>query len=321
MKSVLTGVAGQDGSYLSELLLSQGHQVIGVDRRRVNGRPNLDGIKDEKFSLVEGDIVDSTFITHLIATEKPDYFYNCAAMSHVGQSFKQPAATFDVDAKAVLLQLDAIRLYSPKTRYYHASTSELFGGLNCPEEGYDESSPMYPRSPYGVAKLAAYWFVKNYREAYGIHAVTGVLFNHESPRRSIDFVTRKITSGVADIYHGKSNFIELGNLDSVRDWGHAKDYIKAMQIIVEADKPVDYVVATGVPKTIRDLLSCAFKEINVSDWSPYVRINSSFLRPSEVPYLLGNSIKIQKELGWQPEYSFEQLISEMVKHDLGAPND
>ena len=320
--AIVTGVAGQDGSYLAEHLIDCGYFVVGVDRRRPNdprapSRINLEHLKNNQaLKVVDGDITDPTFMTRLVADYKPEKFFNLAAMSHVGHSFKQPMATFDINATAVIQELDAIRRFSPETKFYQASTSELFGGLDCPEEGYTESSPLCPRSPYGVAKLSAYWAVVNYREAYGMFATNGILFNHESPRRGADFVTRKITLGVAAIACGKADKITLGNLDAYRDWGYAGDYVQAMNLMMDADNPNDYIVATGHSYTVRDFLIKSFNAAGIENWEDYVEFDPRFMRPSEVPFLLGNLDKIKSELGWKPRVTLDGLVSMMVKHDL-----
>lgn len=322
--AIVTGVSGQDGSYLAEHLIGNGYFVVGIDRRRLNdpkspSRITLDGLKDSpSLKVVDGDITDPSFMMRIIADYKPEKFFNLAAMSHVGQSFKQPVATFNIDALAVVNQLESIRRFSPETRYYQASTSELFGGLDCPDTGYTEDSPLYPRSPYGVAKLAAYWAVRNYREAYGLFASNGLLFNHESPRRGSDFVTRKITLGVSAIARGEADTISLGNIDARRDWGFAGDYVQAMDLMLDTDEPGDFVVATGVSISVRDFLRSAIRHAGLDDeaWEKYVDYDPRFMRPSEVPNLLGNPSKIKNVLGWEAKHDVDALIRMMVESDL-----
>ena len=326
---VVTGVSGQDGSYLAEYLVERGYFVVGIDRRRLNdprspARPLLNSIKDSQFlKIVDGDISDPIFMTRIIADYKPEKLFNLAAMSHVGQSFKQPVATFDINALSVVHQLEAIRRFSPCTRFYQASTSELFGGLTCPTEGYNEESPFHPRSPYGVAKLAAYWSVRNYREAYGLYATNGILFNHESARRGSDFVTRKITLGVAAIATGKADKISLGNVDAYRDWGFAGDYVEAMDAMLNHHEPEDFVVATGVSITVRDFLIKALNAAGLDGgkWEEYVDFDPRFMRPSDVPWLKGDPTKIKDMLGWTHTVDVDGLTEMMVKHDMEVQNE
>jgi len=322
--AIVTGVSGQDGSYLAEHLIQRGYFVVGVDRRRVSdprspARPTLNGLKKcQALKIVDGDITDPVFMTRLIADYTPEKFFNLAAMSHVGQSFKQPVATFNIDAVAVVNQLEAIRRFSPETHYYQASTSELFGGLTCPPEGYNEESPLHPRSPYGVAKLAAYWSVRNFREAYGLFATNGILFNHESARRGSDFVTRKITLGCAAIAAGKQDKIPLGNIDAYRDWGFAGDYVVAMDAMLDHSEPDDFVVATGVAITVRDFLIKALNAAGLDGgkWEDYVEFDPRFMRPSEVPWLKGDPTKIKEVLGWSSTVDVDGLTKMMVDNDL-----
>ena len=318
LTAVITGVAGQDGSYLAELLLEKVYRVVGLTLRHgtLVKYMNIDHLLGNKnFKLFEGDITDQTLISRILHDHKPHEWYNLAAMSHVGQSFREPLSTFDVDARAVIGQLEMIRQISPYTRFYQASTSELFGGLSCPKEGYDEGSPFHPRSPYGVAKLASFWAVKNYREAYGLFACNGILHNHSSPRRGYDFATRKITRGVARVKLGLQKTLKMGNLSAFRDEGHSKDYVRAMWMMLQADRAEDYLVATGAGATIREMLEyvCSLAELDPDD---VYEADQRFMRPSEVPYLLGNPSKITKELGWKPEYSWKALLKEMYESDL-----
>jgi GDPmannose 4,6-dehydratase len=318
LTSVITGVAGQDGSYLAELLLEKGHRVIGLTRRlsASRGYKNVKHLMDnELFQLIEGDICDTTLISRILHQHRPHEWYNLAAMSHVGQSFKEPLSTFDIDAKAVIGQLESIRQVSPYTRFYQASTSELFGGIDCPKEGYDENSNFNPRSPYAIAKLAAYWAVKNYREAYGMFACNGILHNHSSPRRGYDFATRKITRGVAKVKLGMESSLKMGNLSAFRDEGHSKDYCKAMWLMLQQDVAEDFLIATGSGATIREMLEyvCSLADLSINE--VYVQ-DERYMRPSDVPFLLGNPKKAIKKLDWEPEYSWKSLMREMYEFDL-----
>ena len=296
MKSVIiTGCLGQDGSYLSEYLLTLGYKVYGITRRKSTDAESwgfLDHLKENSnFKLVYGDITDATFMSSIISDTKPEKMFNLGAQSHVGYSFSNPYATFEADACSVVHTLSALQKYSPATRFYQASTSELFGGLNCPETGYTEESRFHPRSPYGVAKLAAHWATTNFREAYGMFACSGILFNHESPRRGLDFVTRKVTNGVARIKAGLDTHIVMGNMDAYRDWGYAKDYVKMMNLMLDADTPQEYVIATGKVYSIEQLAETAFGLAGIYNWRDYIKTDERFLRPSEVPYLLGDPSK------------------------------
>lgn len=324
-RALITGITGQDGYHLSELLHSKGYEVYGVIRGQHN--PKRERVEREQpyIKLVEGDLVDTSSLVRAIETSKPDEIYNLAAISHVGYSFKNPQLTADVTGKGVLNMLEAIRLSGgAKTiRFYQASTSEMFGGLdyNRPGKGYDEDSLFHPRSPYGVAKLYGHWITKNYREGYDMHASCGILFNHEGERRGIEFVTRKITNAVARIHLGKQSHIELGNLDSKRDWGYAGDYVEGMWRMLQQDKPGDYVLATGETHTIGEFLELAFKEVGIDDWHPYVKQNPAFMRPAEVDILLGNPAKAERVLGWKRKVDFPGLVKLMVKHDLELESD
>ena len=316
-KAIVTGLLGQDASYLTDYLLELGYEVYGIYRRVSTGNV-FDNIADayghHNLNMVCGDITDHGFMRNLIMEVRPDEIFNLAAMSHVGQSFAEPIATFRVDAEAVINMLDAVKDIDPKIKFYQASTSELYGGLNCPEEGYCETHSFHPRSPYAVAKLAAYYSVVNYREAYGLFAVNGILFNHESPRRGLDFAPRKITNGVAAIKLGKQEFLHMGNLEAYRDIGHAQDYVKGMYMMLQQKCPDDYVLATGTSISIRQMLEyvCELAELNFKD---VYRINEKFMRPSEVPFLKGNSAKI-RAIGWKPEYDWKALLKEMYENDL-----
>jgi len=317
LRVILTGVAGQDGSYLAEYLIKRGYFVYGVSRRKsVNqGHENIEHLIDnDSFQLLEGDITDSTFISRIIHDIKPHEYYSLASQSHVGYSFKNPLDTFRVTGEAVIMQLEMIRHYSPATRFYQASTSELFGGLDCPKSGYSENTPFHPRSPYAVAKAAAFYAVQNYREAYGLHASNGILFNHSSPRRGHDFATRKMTRGVARIKLGLQDALKMGNLEAVRDEGHAYDYVRAMHLILLQDKPDDYVIATGKSASIRQMLEhiCNIAGLKIED---VYEMDQRFMRPSDVPFLLGDATKAREILGWTPEYDWKKLLTEMYQND------
>jgi GDPmannose 4,6-dehydratase len=321
--ALITGIAGQDGGHLAELLHSKGYKVYGVIRGQMEaGHPRYRKVKQEMpyVELVMADLLDLAALTRAMQEIKPDEVYNLAAISHVGYSFRDPIMTADVTGKGVLNVLEAIRLsgLEKKTRFYQASTSEMFGGLdyNRSKNGYNEDAPFHPRSPYGVAKLYGHWITRNYRESYGMHASCGILFNHEGPRRGLEFVTRKISNSVARIKLGKQDHIELGNLDAKRDWGYAGDYVEGMWLMLQQDKPDDYVLATGETHSIEEFLELAFKEIGITDWKPYVKHNPDFMRPAEVDVLLGDSTKAEKKLGWKRKVDFPSLVKMMVEHDL-----
>jgi len=318
LTAVITGVAGQDGSYLSEHLLSLGYKVIGITRRKSTSNDflNLKNILDNaNFKLVIGDITDSTFICRILHHYKPHEWYNLAAMSHVGQSFIEPTSSFKTNAESVINQLEMIRLISPYTRFYQASTSELFGSSKCPENGFTENSILSPSSPYAIAKLTAYWSVINYRNSYNVFACNGILHNHSSPRRGMDFATRKISNGVARVKLGRLDKIRMGNLSAFRDEGHAKDYVKAMHLMLQQEEADDFIVATGSGATIEEMLKyvCELASLNFENVYEQDR---RFMRPSDVPYLLGNAEKARKKLGWKPEYDWKKLLKEMYENDL-----
>lgn len=308
MRAFITGITGQDGEYLSELLISKGYDVYGLVRRSAQPKTIPKGV-----IAVPGDVTDSG-LTDIIADLNPDEVYNLAAMSHVGESFKIPRATFEINAIGAINVLEGAKRCG--ARFYQASTSELFGSTPPPQ---NEETRFHPRSPYGVAKLAAHYATINYREAYGLHASNGILFNHESPIRGMDFVTRKVAYGVARIKAGLQDYITMGNLDAKRDWGHAKDFVKAMHLMVQQEKPGDYVVATGEVRSVKDLLTEAFSHIGVPDWKPYIKIDPCFIRPADVDCLIGDSTRI-RALGWTPEYTFEQLVKEMVENEISCIN-
>jgi GDPmannose 4,6-dehydratase len=346
--ALITGITGQDGSYLADLLLSKGYHVHGIKRR--SSSFNTDRIdhlyqdpheKNVRFSLHYGDLTDATNLIRVIQEIQPDEIYNLAAQSHVKVSFETPEYTANADGLGALRILEAVRLLKleKKTRIYQASTSEMFGKVQAIPQ--TETTPFYPRSPYGVAKLFAHWITINYREAYGMFAVSGILFNHESPVRGETFVTRKITRGIARIVHGLQNMIFLGNLDAKRDWGHARDYVEAMYLMLQQPEPEDYVIATGITTSVRDFVTMAFgeagveiafkgkgdkergfvtrvhnKEIELEEGKEVVAIDTNYYRPTEVDLLVGDATKAQQKLGWVPQYDLAALVKEMVNADV-----
>lgn len=337
-KALITGITGQDGSYLSELLLEKGYEVHGIIRRASGfNTDRIDHIyqdlhaRGKKLFLHYGDLTDATNLIRIIKSVQPDEIYNLAAQSHVKVSFETPEYTGNSDALGTLRILEAIRLLEleKKTRFYQASTSEMFGATPPPQ---NEETPFYPRSPYGAAKLYAHWITKNYREAYGIFAVSGILFNHESPRRGETFVTKKITRAAARIKLGLQEKLYLGNLDAKRDWGHARDYVQAMHLMLQQELPKDYIIATGTQFSVRDFCIAVFKELDMElVWhgsgadekgidkktgKTAVEIDPRYFRPTEVDSLLGNPSKAKEELGWEAQTSFAELVREMVAHDL-----
>ena len=318
--ALVTGITGQDGGHLIELLHSKNYKVYGIIRGQQNPKRQLIEQEFPYVELIEADLIDQSSLIRALELAKPDEVYNLAAISHVGYSFKNPELTGQVTGLGVLNLLEAIRLSGRKDniRFYQASTSEMFGGLdyNRPGSGYDEEALFHPRSPYGVAKLYAHWITKNYRESYGMHASCGILFNHEGPRRGLEFVTRKISNAVARIHLGKQDHIELGNLTPKRDWGYAGDYVEGMWLMLQQDQPDDYVLATGETHSIKDFLKLAFKEIGIDDWTPYVKQNKAFLRPAEVDVLLGNPTKAERVLGWKRKVDFPSLVKMMVENDI-----
>ena len=326
--AIVTGVTGQDGSYLSELLLDNGYTVVGL-RRRSSSEKGLERIQhllnNDNFKLVEADITDSGCVNNLIQEYKPSEIYNLAAQSHVGTSFKQPSYTSQVNLQGPINFLEAIRLLSPSTKFYQASTSEMFG-KNFEQMGSTkyqrETTAFVPQSPYAVAKLAAHEMVRIYRDSYGLFACCGILFNHESERRGENFVTRKITKWIGEfVASGQDEdfpALRLGNLDAHRDWGHAQDYVEAMYMMLQQDEPEDYVIATSETHSVREFLTEAFNEINIPDFEPYVVIDPEFYRPCEVDWLLGHTGKARQQLGWRPKVSFQDLVQRMVRSDIDA---
>ncbi len=313
-KAFITGLTGQDGSYMAEYLLDLGYQVFGLVRRTSTASDERINHILDKIVIVEGDLLDQHSLTHALKSVKPDEIYNFAAQSFIPASFTQPVLTGEATALGVTRMLEAMRIASPKARFYQASSSEMFGKAQ--EVPQNERTPFYPRSPYGVAKVYGHWITINYREAYSLYAVSGIAFNHESPRRGIEFVTRKISRAVAKIKLRKQNKLVLGNLDAKRDWGFAKDYVEAMHLILQQAKPDDYVIGTGVSHSVRDFIKTAFNVVGIKNWQKHVETDPKFYRPAEVNALIADPTKIKKKLGWQPKTSFEELVKMMVESDL-----
>lgn len=312
--ALITGVTGQDGSYLAEFLLQKGYEVTGLVRRLSS--PNLSNLSQvlDCVRLVDGDLMDQSSLNQAVKVSKPDEVYNLAAQSFVGTSFAQPALTGEITGLGTLRLLEAVRANAPDARVYQASSSEMFGHVET--EPQDESTPFHPRSPYGVAKVYAYWACVNYREAYSLFVANGILFNHESPRRGLEFVTRKITDGAARISTGAAESLILGNLDARRDWGYAPDYVDLMWRILQAKAPGDYVGATGESHTVREFVKAAFDAAGLDRWEDRIRTDAKFNRPAEVFNLRGNPAKAKRELGWEPRTRFRELVRIMVDADL-----
>lgn len=312
-KALITGVTGQDASYLAENLINRGYKVYGMRRRSAS--PNMWRIEHllKDIELVEGDLIDQSSLARLIKTIQPDEVYNLAAQSFVALSWNQPVLTAETTGMGVLRLLEAIREFKPDARFYQASSSEMYGKVH--ETPQKETTLLHPRSPYGVAKCFGHFATINYRESYGMFCVSGILFNHESPRRGIEFVTRKITDGVAKIKLGKESELRLGNLDAKRDWGFAGDYVEAMRLMLQQDKPDDFVIASGETHTVREFCDIAFSKVGL-DYNDYVVVDPKFYRPADVDILLGDASKAKKELGWQPKTSFKDLVEMMVEFDL-----
>ena len=328
-RALITGITGQDGSYLAELLLEKGYQVYGLMRRKsVVDYGNVDHLK-EQIRFIYADMTDVASLIHAMRVSEADEVYNLAAQSFVATSWEQPLATAEIDAIGVANMLEAIRTVKPMARFYQASTSEMFGKVQ--EIPQTENTPFYPRSPYGVAKVYGHWITKNYRESYGMYACSGILFNHESERRGKEFVTRKITDAAVRISMGIQDHVELGNLDSKRDWGHSQDYVRAMWLMLQQEKPDDYVIATNETRTVRSFAELAFryagidvewqgcgldeKGVNRANGKVVVSVNPQFFRPAEVELLIGNPEKAEKTLGWKREITFEQMVERMVNQD------
>jgi GDPmannose 4,6-dehydratase len=332
-KAFITGITGQDGSYLAELLLEKNYEVHAILRRAsLFTTKRIDHLFElSNLHTYHGDLTDSSNLNRLLSKIEPQEIYNLGAQSHVGVSFEVPEYTADVDAVGTLRLLDAIRDTKINTRFYQPSTSELFGGIPGTEP-QSEQTPFHPKSPYGVAKLYAYWITVNYRESYGLYACNGILFNHESPRRGNTFVTKKITKAVANIHKGKQEVLKIGNLDAKRDWGHAKDFVYAQWLMLQQDTPQDYVIATGETHTVREFIELAFNEVDIKlEWrgkgtaekgidtntgKTLVEVDEKYFRPAEVELLLGDASKAEKELGWERKVPFRELIAEMVQYDL-----
>ncbi len=313
-RALITGINGMDGSHLADFLLGKDYEVFGMERRsssknRVNTK-HLEG----KINFVNGDMTDQNSLVRCLKEANPCEVYNLAAQSFVGESWNTPEHTTDVTGVGVRRMLEAVRETNKNIRFYQASSSEMFGRMV--ENPAKESTPFYPRSPYGVSKLYGHWITKNYRESYGMFACSGILFNHESERRGIEFVTRKISDGVARIFHGLESHITLGNLDSKRDWGYAPDYVEAMWLMLQQETPDDYVIATGETHSIRDFLDCAFRVVGISDWKEKIKQDPRFMRPAEVDVLRGDYAKARDALGWLPKTRFEELVEKMVKNDI-----
>lgn len=313
-KALITGITGQDGSYLAEFLLSRDYKVFGLTRR--TSTPNYERIKhiQDKIELIPGDLLDQQSLTSAVEYSNPDEIYNLAAQSFVATSWSQPVLTGEFTALGVTRMLEAIRQVKPKAKFYQASSSEMFGEVQ--ETPQTETTPFHPRSPYGVAKVYGHWITINYRESYDLFAISGILFNHESPRRGLEFVTRKISNGVAKIKLGLAENIILGNLDAKRDWGFAGDYVQAMWLMLQQEKPDDYVIATGQNHSVEDFVKTAFEAIGINNWKKYIKVSKEFIRPAEVDFLIGDATKAKNVLGWHPKVTFNDLVKMMVDVDI-----
>tara|TARA_B100000131_G_scaffold135906_1_gene132512 strand:- start:347 stop:1306 length:960 start_codon:yes stop_codon:yes gene_type:complete len=313
-KALITGINGMDGSHLADFLLEKGYKVFGMERRTSTPNRTNSSHLEGKITFLTGDLTDQNSLLRCLRKSDPDEVYNLAAQSFVGASWGTPEQTSDVTGLGVLRILEAIREYGKPIKFYQASTSEMFGKMV--ENPANEDTPFYPRSPYGVSKLYGHWISKNYRESYDMFNVSGILFNHESERRGVEFVTRKITDGVARVHLGIEEYITLGNLDSKRDWGYSPDYVKSMWLMMQQDEPRDYVIATGESHSIRDFLDAAFKHVGVTNWDRYVKQDPRYMRPAEVDVLRGDSSRAREILDWEPETSFEQMVRNMVENDI-----
>ena len=312
-KALITGITGQDGSYLAELLLSKGYKVYGLTRRSSTIATDRIAHLEHKVTVLPGDLLDQSSLVSAMEESQPDEIYNLAAQSFVQTSWNQPVLTTEFTATGVTRVLEAMKKVCPKARFYQASSSEMFGKVQAVPQ--IESTPFYPRSPYGVAKLYGHWITVNYRESYNLHASSGILFNHESPRRGVEFVTRKITYNVALIKHGLANELRLGTLDARRDWGFAGDYVEAMWLMLQQETPDDYVISTNETHSVQEFVEMAFSHAGL-DWKQYVKIDDKFKRPAEVDLLIGDASKAKKILGWVPKTTFKQLVQMMVESDL-----
>jgi GDPmannose 4,6-dehydratase len=318
--ALITGITGQDGGYLSKLLLDNGYRVFGLDRR--TSTPTTERLQYleilDRITLLDGDVTDQGSLVRALDAAEPDEVYNLAAQSFVGSSWRQPVLTMEVNGIGAVKVLEAVRLVNPKIRFYQASTSEMFGLTSDPMQS--ETSQFHPRSPYAIAKLFAHWATINYRESFGLFACAGILFNHESPIRGIEFVSRKITDGVARIKHGVAKSLRMGNLKAKRDWGFAGDYVRAMRLMLQAERPQEYVVATGRSISVEEFCRMAFAYVGL-DWQEYVSVDPEISRPADVPALCGNASKAKTELGWQPTITLDELIAMMVEADLKRVRD
>lgn len=313
-RALISGLTGQDGSYLADLLLEKGYTVFGLVRR--TSTDNLSRIRhlDGEIELIQGDMLDQRSLLEAVERAKPDEVYNLAAQSFVGTSWQQPTLTMEINALGVVRLLEVIRQVNPRIRFYQASSSEMFGAVR--ETPQRETTPFYPRSPYGVSKAAAHYVTVNYRESYGLFACAGILYNHEGPRRGLEFVTKKIARGVADIAHGRAKSLVLGDLNPLRDWGYAPDYVRAMWLMLQQPEPADYVIATGETHTVREFVAAAFAAADL-EWWHYVEQDPTLLRPAEVTQLCGDASLACERLGWMPSVSFRGLVGLMVQHELG----
>jgi len=311
-RALITGINGMDGSHLADFLLDKGYEVYGMERRSSSKNRTNTSHLEGKITFINGDLSDQNSLLRCVKESNPDEVYNLGSQSFVGESWNTPEQTGDVTGLGVLRMLEAIREYGKPIKFYQASTSEMFGRM---ENFASENTPFYPRSPYGVAKLYGHWIAKNYRESYDMFNCCGILFNHESERRGMEFVTRKITDGVARIHLGLQDKIILGNLDTKRDWGYAPDYVESMWLMLQQDEPDDYVVATGKTHSLGEFLDYAFQHIGITDWDKYIGQNPKYMRPADVFYLAGDSTKAREKLGWSPRTSFDDMVSRMVKND------
>jgi GDPmannose 4,6-dehydratase len=312
--ALITGINGMDGSHLADFLLTKGYKIYGMERRSSSKNRTNTAHLEGKITFVDGDLTDQNSLLRILKESNPDEVYNLAAQSFVGQSWQTPEHTSEVTGLGVLRMLEAIREYNKNIRFYQASSSEMFGRMV--ENPANENTPFYPRSPYGVAKLYGHWITKNYRESYNMFACSGILFNHESERRGIEFVTRKITDGVAKIHLGLADHISLGNLEAKRDWGYAPDYVEAMWLMLQQETADDYVIATGETRSIKDFLDEAFNQIGIPDWSSYIKQDPKFMRPAEVDVLRGDYSKAKSQLNWIPKTSFSEMVKKMVTNDI-----
>ena len=312
-RALITGINGMDGSHLADLLLNKGYEVYGMERRSSSKNRTNTAHLEGKITFVSGDLSDQNSLFRVLKESDPDEVYNLGSQSFVGESWNTPEQTSDVTGLGVLRMLEAIREYGKRVKFYQASTSEMFGKM---EKLANEETKFHPRSPYGVAKLYGHWITVNYRESYDMFNTSGILFNHESERRGIEFVTRKITDGVARIHLDLQDKVILGNLDTKRDWGYAPDYVEAMWLMLQQDEPRDYVIATGETHSLEELLVIAFSEIGITDWKKYVGQDERYMRPADVFYLAGDSSKAREELGWKPFVTFEEMVSKMVENDV-----